>query len=144
MSETSDRYSRFGFEAQRRAASAVEPSLKEGFALLERGGLPLPIKWIGLSDAAASCPLMVLRSPYLSATWSIMRSATRPTEAASISGCFVIATTLFFGSKTADPAFLKPSSFESSSRSTAAIGPWEKARGWGYRSSAAPGQQCVA
>jgi hypothetical protein len=43
VSETSDRYSRFGFEAQRRAASAVEPSLKEGFVLLAQG-------WLALAD----------------------------------------------------------------------------------------------
>jgi hypothetical protein len=43
MSETSDRYARFGFEAQRRAAAAVEPSLREGFALLAQG-------WLALAD----------------------------------------------------------------------------------------------
>jgi hypothetical protein len=43
MSDTSARYSRFGFEAQNRAASAVEPSLKEGFALLAQG-------WLALAD----------------------------------------------------------------------------------------------
>ena len=43
MSETSDRYARFGFEAQRRSASAGEASLKEGFALLAQG-------WLALAD----------------------------------------------------------------------------------------------
>jgi hypothetical protein len=43
MSETSARYARFGFEAQNCAASAVEPSLKEGFALLAQG-------WLALAD----------------------------------------------------------------------------------------------
>ena len=47
MSETSDRYARFGFEAQRRSASAGEASLKEGFALLAQG-------WLALADQGAT------------------------------------------------------------------------------------------
>jgi hypothetical protein len=43
MSETSDRYARFGFEAQRRSASTGEASLKEGFASLAQG-------WLALAD----------------------------------------------------------------------------------------------